>query len=57
MNCVVGLGYVTAETDLAHTPLVDPSDEFGELGAQSLPIYDAGKARPRAQWRGWAESR
>ncbi len=51
MNCVVGLGYVAASTDLANAPLVDPSGAFSELRAQTLPIYDAGKARPRAEWR------
>ena len=50
-NSVVGLGYVTADTDLSQTPLLDPSGQFSDLCAQSLPIYDPGKARPRAEWR------
>ena len=50
MGRVIGLGYVTTETNLTHAPLFDQSGVFNEVRAQSLPIYDTQKVRPRANW-------
>lgn len=51
VNGVLGLGYVAADTDLERTPLIDPTGQFTTLQAQSLPVYDPDKTRPRAAWR------
>jgi glycine cleavage system aminomethyltransferase T len=50
-SCILGLGYVPADTVRVRTIAYDTSSEFGTVQLEQLPFYDPGKIRPRGPWR------